>query len=65
MSNDDDSNSTAQGGDVFFDDSGGYGIESAAGFVEEDHFGAEGEGTGDAETLLLTSGKFQGTLIEA
>src|ERR1700759_2334144 len=38
-----------------FDLGGADGIESGAGFVEEEDFGFDSEAAGDAETLLLTA----------
>ena len=49
---------------MFFDDGRCDGIEGAAGFVEKDDFRLEGEGPGDAEALLLSSGEFKGAEVE-
>jgi len=47
-----------------FDFCGADGVESGARLVEEKDFGLNGEGAGDAETLLLAAGEFVGGLVE-
>ena len=64
VGDDDDGDLPPQGVDEILDNSRGDGIESAARFVEENHFGLEGEGPGDAEALLLTARETDGTLVE-
>ena len=65
VGDDDEGDLPAQGEDLFFDDGRCDGIEGAAGFVEKDDFRLEGEGPGDAEALLLSSGELEGAEVEA
>lgn len=65
MGDDDDGDLLAQGEDLFFDDGRSDGIEGAAGFVEKNDFRLEGEGPGDAEALLLSSGELEGAEVQA
>src|SRR5438067_162875 len=43
--------------DQLFNLTGGDGIERRAGFVHEQNLGLNGQGAGDAETLLLSAGE--------
>src|SRR5690625_4385055 len=43
--------------DQLFDDGGGNRIERRTGLVHQDDFGADGDGAGDAQALLLTAGQ--------
>src|SRR5690606_39169384 len=52
-------------GDQLLDARGGDGIEGRAGLVHEDHLGADGDGAGDAQALLLAAGKAGAGLVEA
>ena len=47
-----------------FDFCGADGIEGGARLVEKKNFGFDGEGAGDAETLLLAAGKVVGGLVQ-
>ena len=65
MSHDDDAQGLLEFQDAFFHALRGNRVQSAAGFVHQEHFGFHGQGAGDAKTLLLAARKAQGTLIEA
>src|SRR5271165_2504288 len=64
VSDGDDSTKILQLDEELFDFRGADGIESGTRLVEEKNFGLDGEGTSDAEALLLTAGKFIGGLVE-
>src|SRR5713226_1965717 len=47
-----------------FDFRGTDGVERRAGLIEEQDFGLDSEGAGDAQALLLATGKFVGGLVK-
>src|SRR5690606_20347358 len=64
MGDDDDGVVLAQFVDQLFDDRRRDGIERRAGLVHQDYFGTDGNGAGDAEALLLATGKAGARLVE-
>ena len=64
VGDDDDGELVFELGHQLFDLEGRDGIEGGAGFVHEEDLRAIGDGTGDAETLLLAAGKAEGAFVE-
>src|SRR5258705_11471499 len=64
VSNDSDGADVLQLHKELFNFCGADGIESGARLVEKKDFGFDGQGAGDAQTLLLAAGKFVGGLVK-
>ena len=60
MRHDDDGEIPAQLAYTLLDFLGGYGVESAGGFVHEQDVGLNGKGSGNAQPLLLAAGHAEG-----
>ena len=64
VSHDDDREVGLEFGDQFLDFEGGDGIEGGAGFVHQEDFGSNGDGAGDAQSLLLAAGEAEAAVME-
>ena len=51
--------------DEVLDGEGGDGVERGAGLIHEEHLGLNGNGTGDAQTLLLAAGQRRAGAVQA
>jgi hypothetical protein len=65
MGDDDDAEVLAQFIDKLLDARGGDRVERRTGLVHQDHFRIDGNGPGDAQTLLLAAGQAGARMVEA